>query len=59
MQLYVLLGPYLYFVSFLYLNLYVLEDDTSISQGSFMQIKHLSVLILINNNGEVGTVKLG
>ena len=30
-QLYVLLSPYVYFLSFLFLILYVLEDDTSIS----------------------------
>ena len=36
MQLYVLLRPYLCFISFLYLDLYVLGDDTLISKGSFM-----------------------
>ena len=30
-QLYILLGPYLSFVSFLYLDLYLLGDDASIS----------------------------
>ena len=40
-QLYVLLSPYLCFISFLYLDLYALGDDSSISEGSFMQTKHL------------------
>ena len=30
-QLYIRLSPYLCFMSFLYLNLYLLRDDTSIS----------------------------
>ena len=30
-QLYILLSAYLCFMSFLYLNLYLLRDDTSIS----------------------------
>ena len=30
-QFYLLLGPYLCFISFLYLNLYVLGDDVLIS----------------------------
>ena len=40
-QFYLLLSPYLCFVSFLYLDLYVLGDDALISQWSFMQTKHL------------------
>ena len=36
-QFYLLLIPYLLFISFLYLNLYVLGDDTLISLGYFMQ----------------------
>ena len=35
-QLYVLLSPYLCFITFLYLDLYVLGDDSWISQGSLM-----------------------
>ena len=31
MQLYVLVSPYLWRISFLYLDLYLLGDDTSIS----------------------------
>ena len=46
-QFYLLLSPYLYFISFLYLDLYVLGDDALISKGSFVQIKHLCVLIHI------------
>ena len=46
-QFYLLLSPYLCFISFLYLDLYVLGDDASISFGSFMQTKHLCVLIHI------------
>ena len=45
-QFYLLLSPYLCFISFLYLNLYVL-DDALISSGSFMKTKHLCVLIHI------------
>ena len=44
-QFYFLLSPYLCFISFLYLDVYVLGDDALISYGSFMQIKHLCVLI--------------
>ena len=40
-----------------YRDLYVLRDGTSISKGSFMQNKHLYVLIHIRTKGEVGTVK--
>ena len=35
-QFYLLSSPYLCFISFLYLYLYVLEDDALISKGSFM-----------------------
>ena len=51
-----LLGPYLGFIYFLYPNLYYLEDDASMGWGSLMQIKHIFVLILFRNNGEVGTL---
>ena len=44
-QFYLLLSPYLCFISFLYLDLYVLEDDALISKGSCMQTKYLCVLI--------------
>ena len=57
-QLLILLSPYLCFISFLYLDLYLLEDDTSIRKGSFMRTKRLFVLIHIRNKGEVGTTKL-
>ena len=46
-QFYLLLGPYLCFISLLYLDLYVLGDDALIILGSFMQTKHLCVLIYI------------
>ena len=46
-QLFLLLSPYLCFVSFLYLDLYVLGDNALISKGSFMQTKYLCVLIHI------------
>ena len=36
-----LLRSYLCFISFLYLDLYVLGDDALICEGSFMQTKHL------------------
>ena len=57
-QLYILLSPYLYFISFLYPDLYLLGDDKSKSQGSFMRTKHLFVLIHIRNKSEVGIMKL-
>ena len=56
-QFYLLLSPYLCFISFLYLNLYVLGDDALISWESFMQTKHLCVLIHIRTKCEVGAVK--
>ena len=46
-QFYLLLTPYLCFISLLYLDLYVLGDDALISMGSFMQTKYLFVLIHI------------
>ena len=46
-QFYLLLSPYLYFISFLYLDLYVLGDSALISKGSFMQTKYLCVSIHI------------
>ena len=39
-QLYILLSPYLCFISFLYLDLYLLGDGTPISLGSFLQNKN-------------------
>ena len=57
-QFYVLLSPYICFISFLYLDLYVFGDDALISQGSFMQTKHICVLIHILIKGEDGAVKL-
>ena len=44
-QFYLLLSIYLRLISFLYLDSYVLGDDALISKGSFMQTKHLCVLI--------------
>ena len=46
-QFYLLLTPYLCFISLLYLDLYVLGDDALISMGSFMKTKYLFVLIHI------------
>ena len=46
------------FISFLYLDLYELGDNFWLSKGSFMQTKHLCVLIHIRIKGEDGTVKL-
>ena len=46
-QFYLLVRPYRCFISFLYLDLYVLGDDAFISRGSFMQTKYLCVLIHI------------
>ena len=56
-QLYVLLSPYLCFISFLYLDLYERGDDTSIYEVSFIPTKHICILIHIRTKGEVGTVK--
>ena len=53
-QFYLLLSPYLCFISLLYLDLYVLGNDALISQGSFMQTRCLCVLIRIWIRGEVG-----
>ena len=53
-QFYLLLSPYLCFISLLYLDLYVLGDDALISKGSFMHTKYLCVLIHIWIKGEVG-----
>ena len=44
-QFYLLLSPYLCFISLLYLDLYVLGDDALISYGSFMQIKNLHMCL--------------
>ena len=46
-QFYLLLSPYLCFLSLLYLDLYVLGDDTLISKESIMQTKYLCVMIHI------------
>ena len=46
-QFYLLLSPYLCFISLLYLDLYVLGGDALISKGSFMQTEYLCVLIHI------------
>ena len=46
-QFYLLLSPYLCFISLLFLDLYVLGDDALINKGSFMQTKYLYVLIHI------------
>ena len=42
-QFYLLLSPYLCFISLLYLDLYVLGDDDLISKGSFMQTIYIYV----------------
>ena len=46
-QFYLLFSPYLCFISFLDLDLYVLGDDALISKGYFMKTKHLCVSIHI------------
>ena len=59
-QFYLLLSPYLWFISslyILYLALYVLGDDALINKGSFMQTKYLCVLIHIWIKGEFGALK--
>ena len=42
---------FIFFISFLYLHLYVLGDDSWISKGSFMRTKHIFIHIRIK--GEV------
>ena len=56
-QFYVLLSRHLCFMSFLYLDLYLLGDDAWISKGSFTQTKHLCVLIHVTTRSEIGAVK--
>ena len=46
-QCYLLLSPYLCFISYLYLDLYGLGDDALMTLRSYMQTKHLCVLIHI------------
>ena len=53
-QFYLLLSPYICFISFLCLDLFVLGDNTLISKGSFMQTKCLCILIHFWIKGEVG-----
>ena len=55
--MYVLLSFYLCFITFLYIDLYVLGDNALLSKGSFMQTKHLCVLIHIRIKDEVGTIE--
>ena len=53
-QFYLLLSPMLYFISLIYLDLYLLGHDALISYGSFMQTKYICVLIHIRIKGEAG-----
>ena len=46
-QFYLLLSPYLCFISLLHLDLYALGDYALISKGPSMQTKYLCVLIHI------------
>ena len=39
-----LLSPVLCFISFLYLNVYVLENDAPIGKDSFMRNNHLGII---------------
>ena len=52
-QFFLLLSPYLWFISLLYLDLYVLGDHTLMSKGSSMQTKYVT---LTNNLDSVGKV---
>ena len=49
-----MLSLYLCFISFSYLDLYLIGDDTLISWGPLMQTRRLFVLKQIRNKGEVG-----
>ena len=51
---FILLSHYICFISFLCLDWYVLEDDASMRYGSFVQAKHLCVLIHIKVKGQLG-----
>ena len=53
-QFYLLLSPFLCFITFLYLDLYVLRDGALISKGPFMQTKNLCILTEISTTEEVG-----
>ena len=55
---YLLLISLICFIYFLYLDLYVLGDNSWICLGSFMQTKHLCVLIHIYIKDEVSAVIL-
>ena len=46
-QFYLLLSPCFCFFSLLYLDLYLLGDDSLINYGPFMQAKYLCVFINI------------
>ena len=46
-QFYLLLSPFICFISLFFIGLSVLGDDALISYGSFMQTKYLCVLIHI------------
>ena len=56
-QFCLLLSPYICFISLFYLDLYVLGDDVLMGWGSFMQTKHLCVLVHIWIKGEVGAIE--
>ena len=56
-QFYVLLSPYLCFISFLYLDFNVLGNNSLISYRYVMQTKHLCILIHLRTKGKVGIVK--
>ena len=45
------------FFSFVFVDLYVLGDDISIAQKSYMRTKQLCVLIHIRTKSEVFTIK--
>ena len=56
-RFYLLLSPYLYFISLLYLDLYVLGEDVLISYRSFMRTKYICVFNHIGIKGGVGALK--
>ena len=56
-SIYLLLSPYLRFISFLYLDLCVLGYDALISWGFYMQAGYLCVLVRVWIGGGVGAVK--
>ena len=55
-QFYLLQSPYLCFISFLYLDLYLLRDGVMISYGFFIQTKLLQCTMLLLQTVAVSSI---